>query len=209
MRQDTINQRVSGLGARMQVKLLPSALLFLGSYFPLSAILFLQDISDKSWAKSVCWSLKKCELPILSNPGRSLPFLAICLISLLFFIWVLNRIPGVHELTVKESKTVPNDLINYVFPYVVSFMGLDLGSSGKFYGFIVFLGWMFLITYRSGQILMNPLLLATGWQLYEISADINGNGRNVVALSKAKIYPGDRLKSCVVQGVYVLSKTKE
>ncbi|MFM0042529.1 hypothetical protein [Paraburkholderia sediminicola] len=193
----------------MQVKLIPSVSLFLGSYFPLSAILFLQDISEKSWAKSVCWSFKKCEFPILSNPGRSLTFFAICLVSLLFFILVLNRIPGLHELTVKESKTVPNDLINYVFPYVVSFMGLDLGGSGKFYGFIVFLAWMFLITYRSGQILMNPLLLAMGWQLYEISADIHGNGRNIIALSKSKIYPGDKLKSCVVQGIYVLSKFKE
>ncbi|MGR9580667.1 hypothetical protein ACU80S_19485, partial [Pandoraea sputorum] len=74
--------------------------------------------------------------------------------------------------------------------------------------FIVFLAWMFLITYRSGQILMNPLLLATGWQLYEISADINGNSRSIIALSRSKIHSGDKLKSCVVQGVYVLSKFK-
>lgn len=193
----------------MQVKLIPSALLFFGSYFPLSVILLLQDVTDDSWAKSLCWSLKNCELPVLTNPGRSLTFFTVCLISLLFFIWVINRIPGVHDLTVKESKTIPNDLINYVFPYVVSFMGLDLGNSGKFYGFIVFLVWMFLITYRSGQILMNPLLLATGWQLYEISADINGNSRSVIALSRSRIYSGDKLKSCVVQGVYVLSKFKE
>lgn len=193
----------------MQVRLIPSALLFLGSYFPLSVILLLQDVTDKSWTKPVCWSFKSCELPTLINPERSLAFFVICLVSLLFFIWVLDRIPGVHELTIKESKTIPNDLINYVFPYVVSFMGLDLGSNGKFYGFIVFLAWMFLITYRSGQILMNPLLLATGWQLYEVSADINGNSRSVIALSRSKIYPGDTLKSCVVQGVYVLSKFKE
>lgn len=192
----------------MQVRLIPAALLFLGSYFPLSVILLLQDIADKSWAKPLCLTIKDCELPVLNNSGRSLALFTVCLVSLLFFIWVLDRIPGVHELTVKESKTVPNDLINYVFPYVVSFMGLDLGSSGKFYGFIVFLAWMFLITYRSGQILMNPLLLATGWQLYEISADINGNSRSIIALSRSKIHSGDKLKSCVVQGVYVLSKFK-
>lgn len=193
----------------MQVRLIPSVLLFLGSYFPLSVILLLQDVADSSWAKSLCWSFKDCELPVLVNPGRSLAFFIICFASLIFFIWILNRIPGVHELTVKESKAVPNDLINYVFPYVVSFMGLDLGGNGKFYGFVVFLAWMFLITYRSGQILMNPLLLAMGWQLYEISADINSNSRSVIALSRSKIYSGDRLKSCVVQGVYVLSKFKE
>ncbi|CAI9007768.1 hypothetical protein EMIT0324P_70245 [Pseudomonas chlororaphis] len=56
------------------------------------------------------------------------------------FSYVLKSMPADHQLTVKDSKTVPNDLINYVFPYVVSFMGLDLASDGKFYGFLVFLG---------------------------------------------------------------------
>lgn len=37
----------------MQVRLIPAALLFLGSYFPLSVILLLQDIADKSWFHNV------------------------------------------------------------------------------------------------------------------------------------------------------------
>ena len=190
----------------MQVKLLPAVLLFLGSYFPLSVILLLQDISVDSWALNLCWHFTACQLPQLTNPGRSLSFFFVCAASLAFFLWSLNSFPGLHDIQVEDCKSIPNDLINYVFPYVVSFMGLNFASTGKYYGFLVFLFWMFLITYRSGQILMNPLLLVAGWQLYEVSANMNGHKRQVSALSRSKIKPNDKLLSCVVQGIYVLSK---
>lgn len=111
-------------------------------------------------------------------------------------------------MVVDEVETVPNDLINYVFPYVVSFMGLELGNTGKVLGFCLFLGWMFLISYRSGQILMNPLLLVAGWQLYDIHANIGGHIRHRKALSKDVVIRGQHLRSCLVQGIYVLSKPK-
>jgi hypothetical protein len=193
----------------MQIRLLPSFLLFLGSYFPLSVILLLQDISSASWELPICRALTACHLPELENPQRALSFFCVCAISLAFFLWSLNRFHGLHDMTVESSKSIPNDLINYVFPYVVSFMGLDFGSTGKFYGFLIFLLWMFLITYRSGQILMNPLLLVAGWQLYDVVANINGNIRNVSALSRTKLQPNDNMLSCVVQGIYVLSKPQK
>lgn len=193
----------------MKVKLLPAAFLFLGSYFPLSVILLLQDIAEATWKQSICWSLKNCELPTLMNGWRSLTLFVLCSISLLVFRWVLRNLPSDHEVTVKDAKTVPNDLINYVFPYVVSFMGLDLGGDGKFYGFLVFLGWMFLITYRSGQILMNPLLLAMGWQLYELNIVTAKQERTRMALSRSAVNPKDTLKCCYIQGIYILSKEQD
>lgn len=191
----------------MKIKLFPAMLLFMASYFPLSLILLLQDISDASWNLPFCRSLQHCGLPELVNPARSLGLLGVCLISLVFFLAVMKMIPSDHDLAVKEAKPAPNDLINYVFPYVVSFMGLDLGSSGKLCGFLVFLGWMFLITYRSGQILMNPLLIAAGWQLHEVTVRIGGSDRTGFALSKAPVNPGDTFRYSKPQnGVYVLTK---
>jgi len=119
-------------------------------------------------------------------------------------MWLMNRLTGISTLEVTDSKSIPNDLINYVFPYVVSFMGLDLGADGKFFGFLLFIGLMFLITYRSGQILMNPFLLVAGWQLYELNIVTGGHKRCVKALSKEAVRAGDRLKSCLVHGIYVL-----
>jgi hypothetical protein len=196
----------------MQIYLIPALLLFLGSYFPLSLILLLQDITPDSWNLPLCYSINvftECQLPQLANPGRVGTFFVICFLSLIFFLWCLKHFQGLHDIQIEESRTIPNDLINYVFPYVVSFMGLEVGATGKFYGFIVFLVLMFLITYRSGQILMNPLLLVAGWQLYEIRGDIEGHKRNLCALSKGRVSPGDRLRSCTVQGIYVLSREEK
>jgi hypothetical protein len=166
-------------------------------------------MKDDSWAQPICFSLSPladCLLPALTNAYRSLTLFAVCLISLAAFFAVLGRIKGEQQLIVEEVKPIPNDLINYVFPYVVSFMGLDLANTGKFYGFLLFLVWMFAITYRSGQILMNPLLLVMGWQLYELKAIREGHIRFVRGLSRNHIRPGDHMRSCLVQGIYVLSK---
>lgn len=195
----------------MQLNFFAALLLFLGSYFPLSIILAIQDVQASSWERPLCRSAKfwtDCSLPDFSNPALSSFFITVTALSVLFFFLVLRHFQGQQEMIIEESKTIPNDLINYVFPYLVSFMGLELGSQGKVLGFIVFLCWMFLITYRSGQILMNPLLLVAGWQLYEIRADMEGHKRSLRALSKSPVYPKQRLQSCLIQGIYVLSHQK-
>jgi hypothetical protein len=116
----------------------------------------------------------------------------------------MKNLSGYSSVDIIDSKSIPNDLINYVFPYVVSFIGLDLGVDGKFFGFLLFLLLMFWITYRSGQILMNPFLLIFGWHLYELNIITEGHKLCVKALSKEKVRSGDHLESCLVQGLFVL-----
>jgi hypothetical protein len=196
------------VAAEMKMRLFPALILFLGSYFPLSLILLIQDIKETSWKAPICkvTELSSCHLPELANPDRALWLIGICALSLLIFMWLMRSLSGYSTLEVSDSKSIPNDLINYVFPYVVSFMGLDLGVNGKFFGFLMFIGLMFLITYRSGQILMNPFLLVAGWQLYELNIITEGHKRCVKALSKEPVHVGDRLESCLVHGIYVLHR---
>ncbi len=192
----------------MEMRLFPALILFLGSYFPLSLILLIQDIKETSWKAPICnmAEISSCSLPELSNPERALGMLGICAISLVIFMLLMKSLSGYSRLEVIDSKSIPNDLINYVFPYVVSFMGLDLGVDGKFFGFMLFIMLMFVITYRSGQILMNPFLLVAGWQLYELNIVTEGHKRCVKALSKERVKSGDQLESCLVHGIYVLHR---
>lgn len=192
----------------MQMRLFPALILFLGSYFPLSLILLIQDIKETSWKAPLCkiTEVSSCFLPELTNPGRALVLFGICAVSLVIFMVLMKNLSGYSSLEVVDSKSVPNDLINYVFPYVVSFMGLDLGIDGKFFGFLLFIVLMFVITYRSGQILMNPCLLVAGWQLYEMNIVTEGHKRCVKALSKEQVRSGDHLESCLVHGIYVLHR---
>ena len=192
----------------MQMRLFPALILFLGSYFPLSLILLVQDIKETSWQAPLCKisEVSSCYFPELANPDRALGLLGVCAVSLAIFIVMMRNLSGFSSLEVVDSKSVPNDLINYVFPYIVSFMGLDLGVDGKFFGFLLFIVLMFVITYRSGQILMNPFLLVTGWQLYELNIVTEGHKRCVKALSKEQVKSGDQLDSCLVHGIYVLHR---
>lgn len=195
----------------MELRLFPALVLFLGSYFPLSLILLIQDIKESSWKEPLCniVEISTCHLPALANPERSLGLLAICTISLVIFMLLMKNLSGYSSLEVVDSKSVPNDLINYVFPYVVSFMGLDLGVDGKFFGFLLFILLMFVITFRSGQVLMNPFLLVAGWQLYELNIMTEGHKRCVKALSEEPVRAGDRLESCLVHGIYVLHRREK
>jgi len=193
----------------MQLKVLPAFILFLGSYFPLSVILLLQDVEKSSWLRPVCRPAKwfvDCQLPVLTNPGRSIGFFLVCGLSLALFFTLLRLVRGQHVLKVEGYKAVPNDLINYVFPYVVAFMVLDFADTGKYYGFWLFLGWMFVITYRSGQILMNPLLIVAGWQLYEIDAIIDGDSLTVRAISRREPGKGKSFQYFGIQDIRVLLK---
>jgi len=186
----------------MQFRLIAAVFVFLGSYFPLALILALQDVSPASWSAPVCASLKDCSLPTLSHPMLSAVGVVTTGLCLLITFKLLAALRYKYPIEVIESKPVPSELISYSFPYIVSFMGVDYGSTGKIAGLLAFLAWLFLITYRAGQIVMNPILLILGWSLYEAKIRINGHDRIVKLLSKACPTPG-RYNCQEVQGSYI------
>jgi len=82
-------------------------------------------------------------------------------------------------------------------------MGVSYAEPEKLLGFLVFLIWMFAVTYKSGQIIMNPLLLIFGWRLHEASITINGTHREVRVLKRGDLRPG-RQWGQTVQDFYVV-----
>ena len=96
--------------------------------------------------------------------------------------------------------------MNYTLPYVVSFMSVGYQDTGKFVGVLIFLGWMFWITQKSGQVILNPLLIVFGWRPYEVSYKIAGdiNEKSTTALSKEKVSAGESYKYKTIQDVMIL-----
>lgn len=84
----------------MKMRLFPALILFLGSYFPLSLILLIQDIKESSWKAPLCkiTDLSSCYLPELSNSERTLGLLGICGISLVIFMWLMKSLSGYSTL---------------------------------------------------------------------------------------------------------------
>lgn len=155
----------------MQLRVGVAIAIFLGSYLPLSIILFVQDLRAEklNGCVSSAFSTEGLQcMDLLKNPWWSLSAVGICLLGGGLTLAAFRLLPARRVVSVTESKHVPADLINYVIPYVVSFMSLDYDQGSKMLGFFVFLGWIFWITYKSGQIALNPLLTVLGWKLYEI-----------------------------------------
>lgn len=178
----------------MQFRLITAVVVFIGSYLPLSLILLAQNFDFAAARRNFCWPIDEaaCNLPVQS-PIFSIGLFGLTLFCFAITIIALRAIRPSIDVEVEEAEYVPTDLMNYTLPYVVSFMSIDYQETGKFIGFIVFLGWMFWITYRAGQIILNPVLIALGWRLYTISYRYAGspNVFKTNALSKGHLTPGD------------------
>lgn len=201
-------------GIRLQLRLPTAIFIFLGSYLPLSVILLAQDYDYAMLSRPVCWNPfaegALCVLP-LRNPTYSLGIFVVCFICFAVTLLVLWLAKAKRSIVIVDAKYVPTDLINYTLPYVVAFMAIEYHETGKFFGFLVFLAWMFWITYRSGQIILNPLLIAFGWRLYDISYTFPGDNtkQNGKALADGIIAPGDRPSYTTVQDVVIVRGPKE
>jgi hypothetical protein len=189
----------------MQFKLIPAFLIFIGSYFPLAIILAVQDIPTEWWNRPLCLTtnFQQCSFNPFNHWLPTIFFITVTLASTLLVHMTLHKISFPVNARVETAKPIPNDIINYVSPYVVSFMGISYAEPGKFLGFSIFLLWMFVITYKSGQIIMNPLLLIFGWKLYEASISINNASREVRVLKQGDLVPGQQ-HAQKIQDFYIL-----
>lgn len=191
----------------MQFRIASGFLIFIGSYLPLAIILAVQDIPRSWWSRTLCSfgdiRTEACSFIPFNHPVFAISFLAVAAVSILLTHSSLAIISYPFEIEIKQTKAIPNEIINYTFPYVVSFMGISYGEPEKLLGFLVFLFWMFAITYKSGQIVMNPLLLILGWRLHEANLVINGTVRDVRVLKRGILVPGKQ-RGQTVQDFYIV-----
>ena len=197
----------------MQFRLPASVLVFLGSYLPLALILLAQDFNYALLSRPICWQFwgaaSDC-VSLLRHPIFSLTTFAMCLASFCVSLVALASTRPKIPIDIVAARYIPAELMTYTLPYVVSFMSIGYEETGKFVGLVIFLAWMFWITHKSGQLILNPLLIAFGWRLYEVTYVFPGdtNAKNGRALVKGIIYPGKRYYHAVVQDVVVLSTNK-
>lgn len=191
----------------MQFQVLSGFLIFLGSYLPLAIILAIQDIPSSWWSRSFCRlddiKAGSCHYIPFDHPILCLVFVLTPAVAMGIAMGALKRLQFPFLVDVKRTKPIPNEIINYTFPYVVSFMGISFAEPQKLIGFAVFLLWMFAITHKSGQILMNPLLLVFRWKLYEATIVINGVEKDVRVLKRGDLSTGQQTAQ-TVQDFYLL-----
>jgi hypothetical protein len=197
----------------LQFRFVSSLIVFVGSYLPLSLILLAQDFDYAKIGNPICWTIfdpaSGCSLPF-HNPGYGITIFAVCTLCLVLSLIALSTAKPTVLIDVKSASYVPSELMNYTLPYVVSLMALDYQETGKFVGLIIFLAWMFWITHKSGQVILNPVLVAFGWRLYDLNYVFPGDHqeRSGKALSNDLLEPGKRYKHTVIQDVMILRPTE-
>jgi hypothetical protein len=195
----------------MQLRKTSAFALYIGSYLPLGLVLLVQDLDPEAVKAGFCvpsdWSAAGCRSPLL-HPWWSFGTVGLGAACLLLTLWTLGAVATPNRIRIVEAKHVPADLINYAMPYIVSFMGLDFASPTKLLGFGVFFLWIFWITYRSGQIVMNPILIVFGWRLFEIKYSYLQSGDQLVgrALSREEVEPNRTYRRGSLQDVMVVAE---
>jgi hypothetical protein len=194
----------------MQFRLGISICVFIGSYLPLAAILFFQDVNYPAFlGHQFCWPLRQsppiCIFP-LRHPAESLAALAITTVCLLVTLLSLTAVRAKNRVRIKSARYVPAELISYTIPYIVSFMAIGFDDVAKFAGLVVFMITMFLIVYKSGQLVLNPVLVVFGWRLYDLDYSFVGDSSlyNAKALSKGTLQPNMEYLQASLQDVMII-----
>ncbi len=197
----------------MRPRFIISLMVFLASYLPLSAILLIQDFRFELIGKPLCNPLSSgthCEFPF-SNGVFSISIFLVCLTCLGVSLTTIQSIKAKRSINVVSAKHSPAELINYSIPYVVTFMSIGYDDTGKFIGLIIFLVWMFWLSHMSGQIILNPVLIAFGWRFYEITYHHIGSQipQTGFALARAEIHAKEQWKHAQIRDILVLKKTND
>jgi hypothetical protein len=130
---------------------------------------------------------------------------ALTLSCLIVTVVSLKLIRPSQDIEVINAKYIPTDLMNYTLPYIVSFMSIEYSDTGKFVGFVVFLLWIFWISHRSGQVILNPVLIALSWRMYEVEYRFPGGQEKYTgkALAHGHLTTG-AFKQSMVQSIQII-----
>lgn len=160
----------------MKLKILPSILIFLSAYSPLSIIFLIQDFDWKS--KSVM------------HPHIIYTIIGISLLSIVL-IWVTVKFIKVSTPPIKviSVSNKSGELINYSIPYMISFFVMDLSKTKLLVSFSFFMLIMYILTLKTHNIFINPILAVLGYNIYDVKFDKNGRELQAYFLIK-----GERLK---------------
>jgi hypothetical protein len=193
----------------MKIRILYSVAIFVGSYLPLALILLVQDVNYTILRNGFCaefWKHRSsCQVP-LAHPKFALAILFLTLVCFCLTLAALKAIRPKVPIKIIEAKYIPAELMSYTLPYVVSFMSIGYQETGKFAGLSIFLVWMFWITHKAGQILLNPVLTVFGWRLYEVKYAFAGDSitRNGRVLVRGAVESEQHFAHATIQDILIL-----
>lgn len=116
------------------------------------------------------------------------------IISLLLLLFAMSRLKGQFPITVNRVALRSNDLIDYAIPYLISFFGVDFGKWQDTVALVMFIVLLFILSYKTQSIFINPALALFGYGLYEVDFTEGTKQKTGVFLAKGDLCPKSEYK---------------
>ncbi len=142
--------------------------IFTSSYFPLALIAAVQDFESGNLS---------FRHPVFT--AGMLAAVMVCSLAAWLALYLPCRMKlKTDDVVITHAGPQSAELINYSLPYAVSFFAFDIDKAGFIPAFAIFMLILFILSCRTGKILMNPLFAVLGYRLYEASCiSCAGNDR--------------------------------
>lgn len=137
----------------MRLRLFPSLLIFLSSYFPLAIIFIIKDLDNSSFHPQHPWTAAIIAIVTL----------AACILVLVSAASIKSGV----EVTILKVANKSGDMFTYTIPYMIAFYNFTLGDWKTLASLFVFMMLMFALAYRTQNMFINPVLALAGYGLYE------------------------------------------
>jgi len=147
----------------------------------------------------------------VKNPCVAFFIFVLPVISFFLLVLVLRDVessPG-SDIRKFSATCLPTDIANYSIPYIATFFSLDIGNSVEIVSLGIFLMTMFIISWRSGAIFFNPMMLVLGYKYMQATYEDNGNMVNRNVLSKHPLNTRDHRWAVNVAGVLFITTKGE
>jgi hypothetical protein len=161
----------------MKVRVWTSIIFFLSSYAPLAPIILFKDYDFTKHA--------------FRNPTAVAIVVSIALAASGLLFVAMRQIRQGVLVTVRNVSNKSGELVNYTIPYMISFFGFDLSDANAIFAFMFFLALMYVLTVRTQNIFINPLLALRGWALYDVTYQQGTGDHQATFLAKTEFRVGD------------------
>jgi hypothetical protein len=180
----------------MQTRRLVSVVFFLSSYAPLAPIIIFKDVD--------------LHTRTFRHPHAVEIVAALAVLSIAVLLMAMHAVVEGAEVCVQSVNNQSGELVNYTIPYMISFFAFDLGNWNDIFAFLFFLALMYVLTLRTQNVLINPVLALFGWSLYEVTFMDVKTERQGTFLARVELHKG---QEAVVQRIarffYIVTGTKE
>lgn len=166
----------------MKLRFLIAIIVFISSYFPLGLIVVVKDLDSSTF------------LP--QHPIVAAVVLSVVIVACATTILAAKMIKGGLPFVITKMTNRSADMFTYTIPYMISFYNFNLGDWKTLICLGIFMSLMFVLSYRTQNMLVNPVLAIAGYGLYDCQMKDSDHEIQALLISKERFNVGD---TCVIE----------